>query len=118
MTAALKKKVPTIKSQSDQTLDMKPRVVSRQKLENLQRTSRQTSRQTENSKPEATLIPCGSWGGKGQQHSSLTVNANNLWSRLTVSTDTFQHLEISTKPKERWLSLNFNPVPQSISNLV
>ena len=66
MTAALKKKVPTIKSQSDQTLDMKPRVVSSQKLENLQRTSRQTSRQTENSKPEATLIPCGSWGGAGQ----------------------------------------------------
>ena len=33
MTAALKKKVPTIKSQSDQSLDMKPRVVSSQKLE-------------------------------------------------------------------------------------
>ena len=70
MTAALKKKVPTIKSQSDQTLDMKPRVVSSQKLENLQRTSKQTNRQTnrqaENSKPEATLIPCGSWGGAGQ----------------------------------------------------
>ena len=57
MTAALKKKVPTIKSQCDQTLDMKPRVVSSQKLENLQRTNRQTSRQAENSKPEATLIP-------------------------------------------------------------
>ena len=67
MTAALKKKVPTIKSQSDQTLDMKPRVVSSQKLENLQRTSKQADKQTENSKPEATLIPCGSWGRAGQQ---------------------------------------------------
>ena len=45
MTAALKKKVPTIKSQSDQTLDMKPRVVSSQKLENLQRTDKESNRQ-------------------------------------------------------------------------
>ena len=33
MTAALKEKVPTIKSQCDQTLDMKARVVSSQNLE-------------------------------------------------------------------------------------
>ena len=66
MTAALKEKVPTIKSQCDQTLDMKPRVVSSQKLENLQRTDKESNRQAENSKPEATLIPCGSWGRAGQ----------------------------------------------------
>ena len=46
MTAALKIKLLTIKSQSDQTLDMKPRVVSSQKLENLQRTSKQANKQT------------------------------------------------------------------------
>ena len=28
--------------------------------------NRQTHKQAENSKPEATLIPCGSWGGAGQ----------------------------------------------------
>ena len=36
------------------------------KLENLQRTDKQTDKQTENSITEATLIPCGSSGGAGQ----------------------------------------------------
>merc|ERR1711905_60031 len=44
------------------------------KLENLQRTDRQTDRQTENSKPEATLIPCGSSGGGAGQYSSYQLN--------------------------------------------
>ena len=32
----------------------------------MQRTDKESNRQAENSKTEATLIPCGSWGGAGQ----------------------------------------------------
>ena len=33
--------------------------------------NKQTNRQAENSKPEATLIPCGSWGGAGQFYHNI-----------------------------------------------
>ena len=38
----------------------------KKKLKNLQRTDQHTNTQAENSKPEVTLIPCGSWGIAGQ----------------------------------------------------
>ena len=45
-------------------------------LENLLRTNRQTNKQTENSKPEATLIPVDRWGER--------ANKGVLWWNITI----------------------------------
>ena len=39
----------------------------------------QAHKQTENSKPEATLIPCGSWGRAGQYRFSLESFIYTVW---------------------------------------